>query len=176
VSSARDAGRAVLVAEAGTRVRPEGGGRPGQDPEAGGPRPWPRVSSLTVERLMRVGPHANQDDRLAAAAARMRGMRAEALIVVDRGVLLGLISDRDLLRAVADGFSTDAVPVADYMRLPPCAIGASAQVSEAAARMIEHRVRHLPVVRDGQVLGVISARDVLEEWGVPPELLGDDMW
>jgi CBS domain-containing protein len=125
---------------------------------------------------MRVGPHANQDDRLAVAAARMRGVRAGALVVVDRGLLLGLISDRDLLRAVADGFSTDVVPVADYMRLPPCAIGAGAQVSEAAARMIEHRVQHLPVVRDGQVLGVISARDVLVEWGVPRELLGDDVW
>ena len=128
-----------------------------------------------VERLMRAEPPiVHPDDRLAAAAARMREAWIGALPVVDSGQLVGLITERDFLLAVADGLSTDMVLVASYMRPVPCVIGPEAGAAEAAARMVELRVRHLVVVREGDVIGLLSAADILGEWGVPPELLGEE--
>ena len=128
-----------------------------------------------VERLMRAGPPVvDPDERLATAAARMREAWIGALPVVQSGQLVGLLTERDFLLAVADGLSTDVVRVGSYMRRVPCVIGPEAGAAEAAARMVELRVRHLVVVREGDVVGLLSAADILGEWGVPPELLGDE--
>jgi len=132
-------------------------------------------SASTVECLMRTGLRPLEpSDRLAAAAARMRAAQVGVLTVVEDGELIGLLTERDLLRAVADGLSTDVTLVREYMRPVPCAIRADAAASVAAARMMELRVRHLPVVRDSLVVGMVSADDVLRQWGVPPELLIDE--
>lgn len=133
------------------------------------------VGRLTVERLMRTCPPlAEPEDLLAAAAARMRRAHVGALPVVDGGRLVGLITERDLLGAVADGLSTDVTPVSRFMRPVPGTIGPDAGVAAAAAAMIERCARHLPVVRDGEVVGLVSATDLLRQWGVPHQLLGDE--
>ncbi|HXM58410.1 MAG TPA: CBS domain-containing protein [Candidatus Dormibacteraeota bacterium] len=108
------------------------------------------------------------------AAARMRAVRVGALAVVAGGRLVGFLTERDLLRAVADGMSTDVAAVSDYMRPVPGAIGPGATASAAAARMIELGARHLPVVSAGRLAGVVSATDLLCLWGVPAALLGDE--
>jgi CBS domain-containing protein len=92
---------------------------------------------------------------------------------VESGRLVGLITERDVLRAVADGLSTDVVGVGSYMRPAQGVIGPEAPAAEAAARMMEQRVRHLLVVRESEVVGLLSAADVLSQWGVPA-LLADD--
>jgi len=98
------------------------------------------------------------------------------MAVVEDGRVAGIISERDLLRAVADGLSTDVLAVADCMRPAPCVVGVATGASDVAATMIRLCVQHLPVLREGQVVGVISARDLLAAWGVPRELLGDGPW
>jgi CBS domain-containing protein len=136
-------------------------------------RPW--GEGLTVERLMRASPPlADPNDWLAAAAARMRRSRVGALTVVEAGRLVGIISERELLVAVAEGLSTDVTPVSRFMRCVPATVGPEADASAAAAAMIELHARHLPVVRDGVVVGLVSATDLLCEWGVPGALLGDE--
>jgi CBS domain-containing protein len=135
----------------------------------------PRGEGLTVERLMRPSPPlADPGDRLATAAARMRRSRVGALPVVERGHLVGLICERDLLAAVADGLSTDITPVSRFMRRVPGTVCPDADASAAVAAMIRLRAPHLPVVSEGDVVGLVSATDLLCRWGVPPELLGDE--
>ena len=137
----------------------------------------PRVPAATVGGLMRAGvPSVDLTDRLATAAARMRTRRAAALAVMDGERLAGIVSEHDVLRAVADGLSTDVLQVADYMRPQSGAIEAADRASVAAQRMIEQGVRHLPVVREGRIVGVISASDLLGEWNVPGELVGSEPW
>jgi CBS domain-containing protein len=176
VSGDPGAGSAGLVADRAGSVVAGSDGPPRQTGGAGlDPPRWLRVQSLTVERLMRRGSSpVGPTDRLAAAAARMRSARVGALVVMEDGRMVGLISERDLLMAVADGLSTDVTPVAAYMRPVPGVIGPAAETPAVASRMIELRARHLPVVRDGQVVGIVSASDLLTELGVPRELLGDD--
>ena len=135
------------------------------------------TSAPRVEVLMRAGlPSVDPSDRLAAAAARMRREGVGALAVVHDGRLVGILSERDLLRAVADGLSTDATPVADYMRAAPGVVRATDRAADAARAMVHLGARHLPVVSDEEVVGVISVRDLLVAWDVPLELLGDEPW
>jgi CBS domain-containing protein len=135
----------------------------------------PRGDGLKVARLMRASPPpADPAEWLAAAAARMRRSHLGALPVIEAGQLVGIISERDMLVAVAEGFSTDVTPVSRFMRCVPATIGPEADASAAVATMIELHARHLPVVSDGDVVGMVSATDLLCEWGVPRELLGDE--
>ena len=136
----------------------------------------PPAPVLRVERLMRPQPPAVEPgDGLATAAARMREARLGVLPVLECGRLVGMITERDVLLAVADRISTDVVCVGSYMRPAACVIGSDACASEAAARMVERRVGHLLVVCAGEVVGVLSASRLLREWGVPWELLEDEL-
>lgn len=133
---------------------------------------WPWAPAARVGHLMQADvPSVQRTDRLAAAAALMHGRRVHALAVVDGDRVAGVISESDVLRAVAEGFSTDLLSVADYMSPAPGTLDAEDEALAAAQRMIEHGVRHLPVLRAGRVAGVISAPDLLVGLGVPPKLI-----
>lgn len=117
---------------------------------------------LSVADLTRPGvPAAEPDDRLADVARRMRDDRVGAVVVMASGRLVGIITERDLLRAVADGVDPEGASASDRMTPEPRVIDRDDLATKAAERMIELGVRHLPVVDDGAVVGVISARDLL---------------
>lgn len=123
-----------------------------------------RRAAQTVDKLMRpgvlaVGPRASLHD----AAECMKGHRVGALAVMQGDQLTGIITERDLLRAAAYGVDFHETPISRYMTSNPATIEASRPCADAAARMIELRVRHLPVVRRARVVGVISARDLLQQ-------------
>ncbi len=98
---------------------------------------------------------------LADAAARMRDHGVGALVVIDDETLLGILTERDLLRAMAEGLAPRVTPVSSYMSTAPVTAGPDEDVATAARLMVEHEIRHLPVVEGGRVLGVVSVRDVL---------------
>jgi CBS domain-containing protein len=99
-------------------------------------------------------------DSIAEAAQRMVERNLGAVLVLDGGRLAGIMTERDLMRAVARGLQGDAV-VADYMSKHPETIEADDTTQHAAVLMIHGGFRHLPVVERGDVVGILSIRDLM---------------
>src|SRR5436309_8743162 len=108
-----------------------------------GPFGCPAGLSLTVSCVMGAPAGvAELGDRLATVAAGMRRDRVGAVVVMDGRRLAGILTERDLLLAVADGLSTDMTPVSSYLRRAPETVRPDATGSDAVRRMIRHGVRH----------------------------------
>jgi CBS domain-containing protein len=103
----------------------------------------------------------NHYESLADVAVRMRDHAVGAVAIMEGEQLKGIITERDLTRATADGLSPRVTSAAAYMTPDPVTIGADEPVREASSTMAARGIRHLPVVEDGRVIGVISARDLL---------------
>lgn len=85
-----------------------------------------------------------------------------ALVVFDEGVLTGIISERDYARKVIlKGKGSRDTPVGDIMTPDPVTVGPTDTVAECMEVMTTNRFRHLPVVEDDTLLGVISIGDVV---------------
>ncbi|HYY31990.1 MAG TPA: CBS domain-containing protein [Gaiellaceae bacterium] len=100
------------------------------------------------------------DDRLGEAAKRMVARGVGAVLVMEGDRLDGILTERDLMRAVATGYSEDA-RVSDWMTRHPETIETSDTTDHAASLMIHGGFRHLPVVDQGRVAGIISIRDLM---------------
>ena len=96
---------------------------------------------------------------LVEAAGRMHERRVGALVVVEGERLVGIITERDILRAVATGAIEGSV--ADAMTRSPDSIGPDEPAGHAAALMIHGGFRHLPVVDGDTVVGILSIRDLV---------------
>jgi len=75
---------------------------------------------------------------------------------------VGLVSERDIVRALAEGADPDTATAGDVMTADLASASPDESISVAAARMLESEIRHLPVVDGDRVVGVVSMRDVLE--------------
>lgn len=102
---------------------------------------------------------AEPDDPVVLLARRMKLFDCGALLVESEEGYPAIVSERDLLRAIADG-NTHLV-AKDLATDDPIAIHADAQIGDAAAMMIVAGIRHL-VVEDGERYGIVSMRDLLE--------------
>jgi CBS domain-containing protein len=100
------------------------------------------------------------DDRLGEAAKRMVARGVGAVLVLDGDRLDGILTERDLMRAVAGGYSDEA-RVSEWMTRHPETIDASDETDHAASLMIHGGFRHLPVVDEGRIAGIISIRDLM---------------
>jgi CBS domain-containing protein len=103
------------------------------------------------------------DAHLAAAAYLMKHAGEMALVVVDDERArrpIGLITDADITRAVADGKDVNEVRIHDLMTADPTVITATTSIHEAARAMVTGRFRHLPVVGDKGVVGMVDIADV----------------
>jgi CBS domain-containing protein len=100
------------------------------------------------------------DDRLGEAAKRMVARGVGAVVVLAEGRLTGILTERDVLKAVASGYSEDA-RVRDWMTRHPETIEAADSTGHAAALMIHGGFRHLPVLEEGKVAGIVSIRDLM---------------
>ncbi len=97
---------------------------------------------------------------LADAAKKMSGGRVGAVIVLEDGGLLGILTERDVLRAVGEG-RVEGSTVADWMTSDPETIEPTESTDMAATLMIHGGFRHLPVVEEGRVVGIVSIRDLM---------------
>jgi CBS domain-containing protein len=100
------------------------------------------------------------DDALAEAARKMWEQQTGSLLVLDQGALIGIITERDILRAVAQGTDLKRTTVREVMATELITAHAGTSLREAAALMTQHWIRHLPVLEQGKLVGVVSQRDL----------------
>ena len=99
-------------------------------------------------------------DSLRAAAARMWRQQTGSLLITEDGRLAGIVTERDVLRAVALGADPDKSSVDDVMTAEVFTVPPDMQVQDAARLMASRWIRHLPVVDGEELLGVVSMRDM----------------
>ncbi len=104
------------------------------------------------------------DTTVRAATEAMAAANVGALVVsTDGAALTGIVSERDIVRRLADqGPGLLDQPVSDLMQSEVHTCEGSDNVDELMHRMTEHRIRHLPVVADGALVGIISIGDVVK--------------
>ena len=116
----------------------------------------PPVSEQMATDLLTVEPTTT----LVGAVQAMHARRVGAALVLENDRLVGVFTERDVLRAVAEGPVTDAV-VGDWMTRGPETIEPDESAEHAAVLMIHGGFRHLPVVEEGKVVGILSIRDLM---------------
>jgi CBS domain-containing protein len=99
-------------------------------------------------------------DSLRSAAETMWRQQTGSLLVAEGGQLLGIITERDLLRAIALGADPDKTSIDEAMTAGVFTVPPDMPLQDAAREMAARWIRHLPVVEDGTLLGVVSMRDV----------------
>lgn len=116
-----------------------------------------KVGDLATAPVVSVGP----EESVRQAAWVMMDHRTGSTVVLDGGALAGILTERDILRAVAARTDLDVTRVEQLMSRDVKTIGPDWEVYEATAEMAAEHIRHLVICNNGQVLGVLSVRDVL---------------
>ena len=115
----------------------------------------PTVGEIMTPDVLGLEPATSLVD----AARRMHERRVGAVVVQEGERLVGIVTERDILRAVATGAIGGSV--ADVMTHGPDTIGPEESAGQAAALMIHGGFRHLPVVDGNDVVGMLSIRDLV---------------
>jgi CBS domain-containing protein len=118
----------------------------------------PTIADVMRSEFIEVAP----EDTLGEVAERMNAINVGAVVVKDFGRLIGILTERDLLKAMAARVHTSEARVRQWMTENPITTTLDTDVDEAARVMLENGFRHLPVLDDsGQVAGVVSLRRVV---------------
>jgi CBS domain-containing protein len=105
-----------------------------------------------------ISPHATVYQALEKLAEKNVG----ALVVMEGTELVGILSERDYVRKVIlKGFSSKQLKVSEIMSSPAVTVSPKATIDECMQRMTERRCRHLPVVEEGRLVGVVSIGDLV---------------
>jgi len=113
----------------------------------------------------------DHDATLQEAAEALAADSIGALVVVREGALAGIISERDVINHVAAGSDLTHLLAGEAMAGDLVTVDADASILEAARKMVDADVRHLPVLRDHLIAGVVSVRDVT---GVLADAVADE--
>jgi CBS domain-containing protein len=122
-----------------------------------------RLRELVGGEVVSISPEAT----IRQAAALMMSTEVGSVAVEVDGALEGILTERDILRAVAADAELDMDPTSSWMTDSPDSVSPEMEATEAADWMLATGFRHLPVVENGEVLGVVSIKDVL--WAISGE-------
>ena len=111
---------------------------------------------------------AHAGDGLAEVSARMVGDNVSSVIVVEGRRPVGILTERDLLRFSATGRPAGETTVGEWMTPEPDTVTPDADVAEAYTQLSDRGYRHFPVVEDGELVGVVSLRDLLSVASIQP--------
>jgi CBS domain-containing protein len=108
--------------------------------------------------------HVHPEDTVFDALKLLAEREVGALMVMEGGKLVGIVSERDYTRKVAlQGRSSKETKVADIMTKNVLVVSPQSRTRQCMALMSEKRIRHLPVVDGGTVVGMISIRDIMDD-------------
>jgi CBS domain-containing protein len=116
-----------------------------------------RLGELMSRDVIGVAP----EDTLGEAAQRMSEQEVGSAVVLEHGRLIGILTERDLLKAVAGRVHSSEARVREWMTEDPITASEDMSAAEALETMMEHGFRHLPVVQGERTIGVVSIRDVM---------------
>jgi CBS domain-containing protein len=116
----------------------------------------PTVSESMSHDLLTV----DETTPLVGAVREMNARRVGAVLVLDGERLVGVFTERDVLRAVAEGLAAEAI-VGDWMTRGPETIEPEQPAEHAAVLMMHGGFRHLPVMEGDTVVGILSIRDLM---------------
>ena len=126
----------------------------------------PRLAEIMRAEPIVVAP----EDTLGEVAERMTAVNVGAVIVKDYGRMIGILTERDMLKAMAARVHTSEARVRQWMTDDPLTASSDTDCEEAAQIMLEHGFRHLPVLDDsGNVVGIVSLRRVVAATKTAPD-------
>ena len=115
-----------------------------------------RIADVMSLRVLTVTP----DETVQLAIARMLEENVGSVAVCEGNHLAGIFTERDVLRLAGENTELQALRVGDVMTRRVLTVSPDDDILEAGALMAERRIRHLPVVQDGMVMGIVGLRDV----------------
>jgi CBS domain-containing protein len=121
------------------------------------PAPTDPVDRLMAKPVVAVAPRLT----LRSVAAVLTSENVGAVVVYDEEGNLGIVSERDVVRALAQGADPDEVWAADVMATEPRWVDPQTPIAEAAELMLNAGIRHVPVVDANEAVGIVSIRDAL---------------
>jgi citrate synthase len=130
--------------------------------------PVPTTTRTVADVMTSPAVTALSSESIAEASARMEERKKGSAIVVDGERPIGILTERDLVRFNATGASPLDTKVSEWMTQPVDCAAPDLSVQEAFVTLNEHRYRHLPVVDDGKLVGVVSLRSLMEFAQVQP--------
>jgi CBS domain-containing protein len=114
------------------------------------------VGEIMTSDVLTVEP----SDTIGETAQKMVERGVSSAVVSDYGTLIGIVTERDLTRAVAGRVHTSEARVREWMTSDPITLGPDASADEAAKIMLDNGFRHVPIVDEGRAVGIVSIRDV----------------
>ena len=120
--------------------------------------PMATLADFMTREVLIVAP----EDTIGEAAQKMVDEGVSSVVVSDFGRLIGILTERDLTRAVAGRTHSSEARVREWMTREPITVTPGTPAEDAARTMLEHGFRHLPVVDGEQTIGIVSLRDVLD--------------
>jgi CBS domain-containing protein len=125
-----------------------------------------RPLAVMMRQILRT---ISSDTTLLEAAKLMRDAKVGALLVHEAGHYIGIVSETDLVRkGMAESCPAQETLVRAVMSSPLLSIEITSSAHEASEKMAEHGIRHLAISEEGQIVGIISVRDLLryfKNWG-----------
>ena len=114
------------------------------------------VRDVMSSELLMVAPTAT----VAEAATSMGTRKVGSALVMDGSVLVGIFTERDVLRAVGSDFDAEHHAISEFMTRDPHTVRADEELHDALSAMLAFGFRHLPVMEGATVVGVVSMRDL----------------
>jgi len=116
-----------------------------------------RIADVMSLRVLTVTP----DETVQLAIARMLEENVGSVAVCEGNHLVGIFTERDVMRLAGENGELQELRIGDVMTRRVLTVSPDDDILAAGALMAERRIRHLPVVQDGMLLGVVGIRDVM---------------